>query len=138
MLQRDQLLAGQTSEGKLLSPTYSADPHFKTKAAAQRYAARKKAKEGLHAAMIRYNLFPTKPTNTPNLIATATLQASQFHRHLVVGVTGGTLTITSRWSKGKNVERKYPKALGMNKASIVYLWNHAIREDLVDYWHNTR
>ena len=137
-LQRDQLLAGQTSKGRLISPTYVSDPHFNTKGSAARYAERKKAKEGLHAAMIRYNLFPTKPSGTPNLIATKTLRASQFHRHLTANITSGKLVITSRWAKGRNVERKYPTALGLSKKSIVYLWNLTIREDLVDYWHNSR
>lgn len=137
-LQRDQLLAGQTNEGKKLSPTYTSDPFFKTKKSADSYAARKRAKEQRHAAMIRYNLFAPKDSNTPNLIFANSLNASQFQRKLRVNITENKLTIISVWSRAKNVEKKYPKALGLNKTSAKFLWNYTVREDLVDYWNNLR
>ena len=137
-LQRDQLLAGQTNEGRKLSPTYTSDPYFKTKKSADSYLAKKRSKEQRHAAMIRYNLFAAKDSNTPNLIFANSLNASQFQRKLRVNITGNKLVIMSIWSRAKSVEAKYPKALGLNKTSAKFLWNYTVREDLVDYWNNLR
>ena len=137
-LQRDQLLSGQDNEGQPLRPTYSADPFFKREEKRKWYMQAKNKKAAKHRAMLRYRLFKEKDIDTPNLIFADSLSASKFHRNLRASVARKTLRVESNWVKGKNVERKYPKALGLNPTSVKFMWGRYIREDLVNYWNNMR
>ena len=128
-LQQDQLLLGRDSKGEPLKPDYDKDPFFKTKEGRDKYILMKGELENQHNALIRYNLFPRKPYLTPNLYVTG-----KFHRSLKVDVNGNSYRISSTWSRGKNIEKKYPTALGLSPQALKEVMDARIKADLNDRW----
>ena len=55
-LNRDQLLLGRNTDGELLTPTYLADPYFKSKEQAQDYFNCKQSMEQSHRMRLPFPL----------------------------------------------------------------------------------
>lgn len=131
-LQKEQLLSGLDSHGDRLTPTYSNDTYFLTTESRQRYIDKKVSLESEHESQKRYNIFPKKSSDTPNLTVT-----NRFHDSLRCTVTTDTIKITSNWSRAPRIEEKYPTALGINNTSFYYFWEMFLLPDLIDKWNNT-
>jgi hypothetical protein len=131
-MNRDQLLYGRNTEGELLTPGYLDDPYFNTEEAkkrgdtAQGWYDMKVALEDEHrdkrkSLESRYyfkvQLFPDKPSNTPNLF----ISGRWFYNNLFINVnqSGHSYFIDSeglsgieRGQKLKNVPRKIARKYG--------------------------
>jgi predicted transposase YdaD len=134
-LQKDQLLSGVDVNANKLTPSYQDDPFFKSQHGLDKYVAFKQKRERKHESMRIYKLFSEKSGMTPNLIFASSEAKSQFHRHLRVDVTGDVIRIYGTWSKSKNVETKYPTALGLTQRSFNVMWNSILNKDIIDYWY---
>lgn len=135
-LNQSQLLLGRNTDGELLSPTYLNDPYFKTKEAAQAYAAKKKRLEWAHRPRIIFPInYPNKPSDTPNLIV-----RGNFHDGMYVKSSSDSFTIGSRprapltITDADDIERKYNnKVFGLTPLSKEFWWNYRLRQELYDY-----
>jgi len=124
-LQKDQLYAGLDSRGQLLKPSYSQDPYFKNPGAGSRYAAWKQSR----TPRADSSLFPTKPTDTPNLIITGTL----FYHRLFVEVGGGNLMIDANSPIMAKLDSKYGNLLlGLNDIARTYVATEFLFIELQD------
>lgn len=130
-LQKSQLLSGKDNALVDLSPTYDTDPFFNSDVSRRKYKELKKRKQSEHNSLKRYNLFGDKPENVPNIIVSGAYQKS-----LVINVLNNEIEIKGTWSRSKNIERKYPTALGLTDTSLTKLWNDYVKQDLVEYWNN--
>ncbi len=113
-LQKDQLFAGLSGSGDLLSPKYSDDPFFKTKESALRYAARKdKIKKNI------LGVFGDRPFDVPNLFVNGKL----FHDYIKVKLSEDYIEIDAYSSPIiAKLEAKYGKdLLGLSEEAKKYL-----------------
>lgn len=131
-LQKSQLLTGKDKNLTNLMPSYANDPFFKTSQGREKYIILKALKEAQHNQLRRYNIFGTKDNLTPNLIVTGS-----YHKGLRIKVNDEEIEIVGTWSRSKNIEGKYPTALGLSDTAFKYFWDRYARRDLLDYWNGT-
>lgn len=131
-LNRDQLLLGRNTDGELLSPTYLADPYFKSKEQAQDYFNWKQSMEQYHRMRLTFPLnYPDKPSTTPNLI----INGHWVHdtMHLIHSSDWFAINIADQELQ-MDIERKYNrKVFGLAPLSVEFWWNHRLRQELSDY-----
>lgn len=96
---REQMLSGRTSEGTLITPSYSEDPYFNSKEAAMRYAQWKS----------RISPHPDRPIDTPNLFING-----KYHASIDLQVTGDTVNYTTNWGEGIDIENKFKDIRGLS------------------------
>lgn len=119
-LQKDQLYAGQTAEGKTLSPSYYADPFFKNPLSAAKYAL---YKDRL-IARTHNPIFAPKQYETPNLIVTGKL----VYDTIFARTNGNkSLTIDANSPIIANLLSKYREPFGLNQTA----WDYYTRVHLV-------
>jgi hypothetical protein len=110
-MNQDQLLYGRNAKGELLTPGYLDDPFFETPESAQNYYDMKQRWAARHYArfgprfFFKIQLFPDKPSDTPNLLVTGTL----FFNHFFINVNSGSRSyvIGSTGSVADGIEEKY-------------------------------
>ncbi len=127
-LNRDQLLFGRNSEGKLLAPKYLQDPYFKTKAQAESYARMKYKMESVHNSRlwVDIQLFPYKPKDTPNLIVTGSFQDGMF---ILTGKD--QYQLGSTYKDTPAIDQKYNgKIFGLADKSKDYFYRYYMRKIL--------
>jgi len=105
-LNRDQLLYGRDADGKALTPGYTQDPYFKTRAAAEAYLKMKQGLEGEHKGLRTFTsvqLYPEKDSNTPNLLVNGRL----FFNYFFIRITQESYEIGSTGEAAAKIESKY-------------------------------
>lgn len=135
-MQRDQLLAGQDNLGNPLRPTYQNDPFFKSEAKMEAWVRVKKKRASYHEGLKTLNLGVKSP-DTPNLIYTRHGKG-KFQGKLRADITATDLKIYSTWSRGKNVENKYPTALGLQQKAFNIVWENVAKREIIDLWYNMK
>lgn len=123
-LNKDQMLLGRNTDGKVLTPDYLSDPYFKTREEALFYARMKYRLESQHNARISHPLnYPNKGRNTPNLIVTGPFQDAMRIR-----LTSDAFFIDSGYNESKEIERKYQhKVFGLSPESREYFYEKYIK-----------
>lgn len=132
----DQILLGRNTDEQLFTPSYLNDPYFKTKEAAQAYAAMKKRLEAAHRARMVFPLnYPNKPSDTPNLMV-----RGNFLNGMYITRTAEDFTIGSKplapltLVDADDIEQKYNyKVFGLTPLSKEFWWNYRLRQELYDY-----
>jgi len=112
--QKEQWQEGKSATGKDLEPSYLDDPYFKTKAAAQKYAAWKQ--------QITPN--PKRKFKSPNLFINGT-----FYKSVDVAISGVTAIFDSGIQLGKKIEAKYNDLYGLTPENKLEIRNKVI----IDY-----
>lgn len=128
-LNKDQMLLGRDTDGKPFTPSYLADPYFKTKAQANWYANMKYALESQHKSRLNYpQLYPDKNKDTPNLIVIGNFQDGMF-----ITVNGDTHRIDSTYIDSPDIEDKYnKKVFGLTKESKEFFYREFLRDFLIE------
>ena len=126
-LNRDQMLLGRNASGDLFTPGYLNDPYFDTPAQARAYAAMKERLLPSHNARIENpTIYPSKPSDTPNLRVTGPFQDSMF---IMAG--GDSFTIGSTYVDAPDIERKYNNdVFGLAPSSSMFFYEHYIKPAL--------
>lgn len=126
-LNRDQMLLGRNASGNLFTPGYLNDPYFDTPAQARAYAAMKERLLPSHNARIENpTIYPSKPSDTPNLIVTGPFQDSMF---IMTG--GDSFTIGSTYVDAPDIERKYNNdVFGLAPSSAMFFYEYYIKPAL--------
>lgn len=109
-LNKEQLLAGQTSTGEMLRPKYTEDPYFKNRGAAVRYAIWKKGLED--SGQIPKSRYGTKYFTAPNLFIKGTL-----HGNMRIRPDGQYLDFDAD-GFGSGFDQKYKNMYGLQDQGI--------------------
>lgn len=118
-LNKDQMLSGVDVDEKYFTPSYLNDPYFSSTEKAVNYMNYKDKYRSMYDNRIKYNLFPAKPAEIPNLILVGTFMNSMF-----ITASGNAFTIGATYMESDTIERKYDKPFGVSSMSARWFWQN--------------
>lgn len=120
-LNKDQLWAGENTEGMPIRPSYFEDPFFKTKQQARAYANWKQ----------KITPNPNRHYGTPNLYING-----YYYRSLDMRVQGTEVVYTSTLIGGEDIDAQYQNIRGLSPINMQRFINTKILPELIQALNN--
>lgn len=134
-LNKDGMLLGRDTEGKEFTPSYLADPYFKTPEMARAYYNRKESLRAQNRARISFPLnYAEKSPDTPDLRVTGPFQDAMY-----ITFTADGFDIWSSYEDTPLIVQKYDnKVFGLTPEAIRYFWENYLRPELIGFLNRSR